>query len=116
MKIAGPLSIGLRADHIRYLTPDAHTNSQEPIRDQTLRPVQYQGLTTEVYSQSKWEREAVNATILTPQITLNFDGIGGFSIAVSQAWYDQPVDRQGKISDSHFNVIASTFINYRFKH
>lgn len=97
-----PLYIGIRFDNITFLTPNAHTNAIELERDQTLRAANTNE--TSLYSPSLWDREAVNANILTPSLRLDFKELGGITVAYSFAFYDKPVDRQGKISDRHSNL------------
>lgn len=104
-----PLYIGIRFDNITYLTPDAHTNAIELERDQTLRTTSSDEAS--LYSPSKWDREAVNANILTPSLRLDFQELGGITIAYSFAFYDKPVDRQGKISNKHSNLTISADIS-----
>jgi hypothetical protein len=104
-----PLYIGFRFDNISYLTPDAHTNAIEPERDQTLRASS--PAATSLYGPSKWEREAVNVNILSPSIRLDFNKLGGITLAYSYALYNKPVDRQGKVSKQHSNLTVSADIS-----
>jgi hypothetical protein len=98
-----PLFIGVRYDNITYLAPDAHTNMIEFERDQTLRPVKYSGVKGSVYGPSKWDREAVNANIITPTVRLDFKEMGGMTAAYAVGLYEKPIDRQGTIAKIHGN-------------
>lgn len=103
-----PLFVGVRYDNIMYLTPEAHTNMIEFGRDQTLRPIAYPGIdgdaAAKVYAPAKWDREAVNATILSPTIRLDFKEHGGLTAAYALGFYKKPIDRQGRVSKFHGNL------------
>jgi hypothetical protein len=102
-----PLFIGVRFDNITFLTPQAHTNFIEFERDQTLRPATFPGIESQaaayVYGPARWDREAVNATVVAPTLRLDFGDLGGITAAWAMGFYDKPVDRQGRISNFHGN-------------
>jgi hypothetical protein len=114
-----PFFVGIRYDNITYLTPDAHTNMIEYERDQTLRPVSYPGIDAEsaakVYGPAKWDREAIDANILSPTLRLDFKEIGGITAAYAMGFYKKPIDRQGRISNFHgnFTLGADMFISIK---
>lgn len=110
-----PLFLGLRYDNITYLTPDAHTNAIEFERDQTLRPPAASNEVTLRYGPSRWDREAVNANILSPTLRLDFGERGGISATYACAFYGKPIDRQGVIARFHQNINlgADLMITYR---
>jgi hypothetical protein len=110
-----PLFIGIRYDNITYLTPNAHTNMIEYERDQTLRPVSFPNVGSEaaarIYGPAKWDREAVNANIVSPTLRLDFNEMGGMTAAYAMGFYSQPIDRQGSISNFHGNLtIGADFL------
>jgi hypothetical protein len=103
-----PLFIGIRYDNITYLSSDAHTNMIEYERDQTLQPLTYPGISADaaekVYGPARWDREAVDANIISPTLRLDFKEKGGITAAYSLGFYKEPIDRQGRISNFHGNL------------
>lgn len=114
VELAQILHAGVRVDHIRYLNPKAHTNLMEPVRDPALRYAQYPGI-YEFYAPALWDAEAVNTTIISPILSIDFDGVAGITASYSYGLYDSPVSRQGAVANRHSNAAISTYFNYRIR-
>jgi len=109
----GPLNIGMRVDHIRYLDPNSHLNTQE-VQFTTAQQaiVKRIGATNApIYRQgpSRWESEAVNATVFSPMISLRYLDVFQFNIIYSHGIYSNPILRHGEIAKTHggFSLNAS---------
>ena len=101
--IAGPLKIGVRYDAIRYLDPNAHTNSIERLTDKALRPI-LDSTRSQIWGPSQWDREAVGSDIISPYLELDLESGLQIRTLWSGAWYSDPVYRQGRISTFHSNA------------
>jgi hypothetical protein len=115
MGVVGPFRIGMRYDYIKYLTPNSHTNMQEPLRDEALRPVPF--VVTDVHPSgpAKWEREAVNANIYSPMFMLEFPDLGGINFIYSYGAYNKEINRQGQIGKVQQNFTVSAYVNYQIR-
>jgi hypothetical protein len=114
-----PFFFGIRYDNITYLTPNAHTNMIEYERDQTLQQLSFSNIpldqAAKVYGPARWDREAVNANIISPMARLDFKEKGGITAAYSMGFYNKPIDRQGRISNFHGNFTLGADIGISLK-
>ncbi len=113
LDIVGPLSIGLRYDHIQYFDPNGHSNTVEPLTNSALQPI-IDSTGGRVWGPSLWDREAVNCDILSPYLELNLES--GFKVRASWsgAWYQKSVWRQGSVDSFHANATLSAWLTYHF--
>ncbi|MEO6095690.1 MAG: hypothetical protein ABIW76_08420 [Fibrobacteria bacterium] len=113
--VTGSFKLGIRYDGIRYLDPDAQSNSIEGLTDQAQRPV-LDSTGSAVWGPSRWDREAVGADIISP--FLEWELAPGLQTRVlwSGAWYTDPVRRQGSVSSFHSNATISAWLSYQFNH
>jgi hypothetical protein len=111
------LTLGVRVDYIRFLTPDARTNAQEEITDPAMRPRQTEAahVTQAWYSQSLWDREAVNTLVLSPVVAVDFKEYGSISATYSVGMYDREIQRHGVIGSVHQNFTLGATINLLVK-
>lgn len=110
---AGPLLIGLRYDGFFYLDPAAHANTLEMLTDQALRPVT-DSLGVRLEGPSPWEREAVDAHILSPFVELDLGAGLHVRATGSGAWYRKTVWRQGGYGRFHGNAVLAAWMAFRF--
>lgn len=97
--------LALRTDIIRYLTPDAHLNTQEVLSGPDQQPIikRAEAGSAPVYfnGYSKWERESVNATVFSPMLVYRYKDIGQIQIMYSQGFYGSEVLKHGSLSKTH---------------
>ena len=90
-------------------------NTIEPLTDQALRPVFVPGdPNTRLVGPSLWEREAVDATIVSPFVELMAGPVFKIRATWSGAWYGQPIHRQRRVGRFHANLTLSAWLIYRF--
>lgn len=113
----GPAAFGVRVDGVIYLDKKATAGTVEAMVDEALRPVMVMtpaGLPARVEGPSLWEREAVDALIVSPFVDLWVGQVLRVRGSWSGAWYTHPIHRQRQDADFHANLTLSAWLVYRF--
>jgi hypothetical protein len=114
--VARRLRVGLRYDHLQYLTPKAHSNIFELTKLPRIDPMDPYA-SDHLYQQNQpalWEKESINTDVISPQLSFDLYKTLELRGAYSFAFYDKPVKRQNRWATMHSNLTLGAIVTYRF--